>query len=482
MQSPAKLKTNQDKLKYFYRAKELLRLEHNAKGAEVGKTITLDEFRDWQKNDWEPRSKNVLNEINLIKEAEGITQEGINLEKKVEFEALKAQGKEDTSFDKGIDIKTIKKIGRGYPVVDPVEDFTTYTEVDPGTKVTVASTKVSWTDVEWDDAFTAVYSDKGADHFAGDFEHLLTIYASAIDIGGIISHYQLSNVLHGYYWIDNNAENGLFVMTWRDGSASYKIRAREFDAGTGYQDTYDSFLLNTPYYLKISRDEAVGTYGTYYVYIYSDSSRTVLVDTLSIALHTSKKDYRYVFAMASPEADTTTEGHTGYTENLDLQEGGGITISESLTLVENRSILAKMRINNIEQVILNESISALGRFRQTVSEVISLTEEWGGSLFENVIRITETLVVNEIASLKASYRQIFSETISLVEKPVSVLGKYIISVGEILKMNEIVSVFARIWEWTTKHTSNWTFGTKHETAWTEPTKHTTNWDWQNKNK
>jgi hypothetical protein len=44
MKTPKTLKSNQDKLKFLYRTEELLRLEHNERGAEVGKSITLEEF------------------------------------------------------------------------------------------------------------------------------------------------------------------------------------------------------------------------------------------------------------------------------------------------------------------------------------------------------------------------------------------------------------------------------------------------------
>ena len=45
-----------------------------------------------------------------------------------------------------------------------VEDFTTYTEVDPNSRITVSSTKVTWASVQRDeDAY--VYKDKGVNYF-----------------------------------------------------------------------------------------------------------------------------------------------------------------------------------------------------------------------------------------------------------------------------------------------------------------------------
>jgi hypothetical protein len=108
-------------------------------------------------------------------------------------------------------------------------------------------------------------------------------------------------------------------------STAFTIYLREYDATAGH--TTDSYVgsLATVYYLKIKRDEAVGTYGTLYCYIYSDSARTTLLDTLTVTLHTSKKDFQYIYGFNN-SADASTN-ISGYSENLDLT-GGVITATE----------------------------------------------------------------------------------------------------------------------------------------------------------
>ena len=70
----------------------------------------------------------------------------------------------------------------------------------------------------------------------------------------------------------------------------------------------------------------MGTYGTAYKKIYSDTDRITLLDTLSITLHTSKKNFRH--GMVATNYSDGTSGRTfyGQVSNLDLQEDAGVVI------------------------------------------------------------------------------------------------------------------------------------------------------------
>lgn len=200
-----------------------------------------------------------------------------------------------------------------------VVDFTTFTEVDPGTKIAVTSTKIDVTTMlDSDDA--RVYKDMGAGHFAGDFEHLITVYVNSSTVNGLANLvWGVSNTTTDE--VTNLGSNGHWLRMYDENGTNGSLAFREMDGGAAYDDgTGLTLSLNTPYYLKCKRDEAVGTYGTVYVYIYSDSGRTTLVDTLSIAVHSSTKDYQYVYAYAGWGSEAGAYSWTGYTENLDLQE------------------------------------------------------------------------------------------------------------------------------------------------------------------
>jgi len=55
-------------------------------------------------------------------------------------------------------------------IPDPDEDFSTYTEEDPETLVTVTSSRVTWAGTAPNNV-AYVCDDKTADHFDGDFTH-----------------------------------------------------------------------------------------------------------------------------------------------------------------------------------------------------------------------------------------------------------------------------------------------------------------------
>jgi len=196
------------------------------------------------------------------------------------------------------------------------EDFTTYTEVDPNSRITKTADRVTWTDLtRKEDAY--VYKDKGVDHFNGDFEHLITIYLDAATTGGRTGAlWGLTNIVDDEKGIADANEDELLVFFYYDGTDHW-IYLREYHGGVATTDRCVC-ALDTPYYLKIKRDESIGTYGRLYCYIYSNPERTTLVDTLQVDLH-AKIDFRYIFSIQTYR-DEASGTISGYSENLDLQE------------------------------------------------------------------------------------------------------------------------------------------------------------------
>lgn len=199
-----------------------------------------------------------------------------------------------------------------------VEDFSTYVEVDPGSDIVKTATRVTWTDLPIN-LTSYVCFDKGVDHFDGDFEHLITVRLDASDTWGFTACWMIANEANDYFSIrDGGGDLQAVAFREMSGGTDYRLALIDIFAGVLSQDTWDGVALNTPYYLKIKRDEAVGANGTIYCYIYSDPARTNLLATLSVA-QDEKEDYRYIYGCAS-----NNEGYafkqTGYSENLDLQE------------------------------------------------------------------------------------------------------------------------------------------------------------------
>ena len=202
-------------------------------------------------------------------------------------------------------------------------DYTTFTETDPSNKLTVTSTKIDAAALPEED-IAHVVLDKGAGFFDGDFEHLLEGYVDAATVNGIHSGGWGVGDHANPETTDNTKGDSLF-MKLQEESAVAIFTASEHDNSNTYQDTV-SVNKDTLYYLKIVRDEAVGTYGTLYVYVYSDSGRTTLVDTASLALHTSKKDFRYLYGWLNYANEVGAYTFTGYVQNLDIQEAAATSI------------------------------------------------------------------------------------------------------------------------------------------------------------
>ena len=198
-----------------------------------------------------------------------------------------------------------------------VEDFTTYTEIDPENRVTVTSQEISFSDVNFRGTDTYVYSDKGVDHFDGDFEHLLTAQVSSIDTYALPIVWMLANTVDDKHGMLSSNEDFLLLEFYR-GDSGFQFRIQECVNGIEYEDVWTGTSVGTTYYVKILRDESVGSYGRLYCYIYSDSGRTNLLETLQLDLR-EKEDFRYIYAL-----NTDNNGQlyraSGFVKDLDLQE------------------------------------------------------------------------------------------------------------------------------------------------------------------
>lgn len=205
------------------------------------------------------------------------------------------------------------------------EDFTTWTEVDASSKVTITSDSVNWTDEGR--AITAyVYKDKGINYFSGSFDILLTARCKTSTAGDDgVTYWSVSNGIGTWRSIYVVGADDIIGLTEEHPSSPNEIRwyLREQANGSDYSSgTYFVPTTDTPYFLRIVRDETVGTYGTIYCYIYSDYNRTSLVQTLSLALH-KKADFRYIYAHMS-YGNTGSYYFTGSTSDMAITLMSGI--------------------------------------------------------------------------------------------------------------------------------------------------------------
>jgi len=275
------------------------------------------------------------------------------------------------------------------------EDFTTYTENDANGRFTVTSSKIDVSGLRRDDQGHYVYKDKGVNHFDGDFEFLFE--ASVADVGSDDSSWMymvmVANAVNDFKGLEGASEDCIAadVYPYRPNDGDYRWGLQELDSGTGYLDySYAGYTFDTLYYLTLKRDENVGTYGTAYLYVYSDAARTTLVDSYSIALHTSKKDYQYIYGVsARGDSPTAAEAITGYVQNLDLQEAATETVTTT----------AKARI---KQTGISKTIQAKARIKAEVSKTLTargrIKQEGISKQVQSKARIKQVDITKTISS------------------------------------------------------------------------------------
>jgi len=171
----------------------------------------------------------------------------------------------------------------------PLEDFATYTEVDPNGHISIGvpSSLCSVSGLTRnEDAY--VYSDKGAAHFSDAFVH----YEKVSGLSGV-------NEGLGLCWaLTNSIDDWVGLCNAHDVAIGLYCRADISyfaldNAVTGSQDLSIK-LPGTDFYLTIRRSPST----MITCEIYSNVERTSLLDSISVAVGAAQT-YRYIFAVNS---------------------------------------------------------------------------------------------------------------------------------------------------------------------------------------
>jgi len=194
----------------------------------------------------------------------------------------------------------------------PVEDYTTYTEVDPNNHIFLVGTNhIDATLTREEDAY--LYKDRGVDHFQ-DFAHLVDARSPAyISPFGTVLVWGVSNVVDdAYAWTW-----GFTVELYAFSSLNYDVRLRTKGGTGGWGSagvaSSTKFSYGTWVYLKIIRS---GT--SLKCEIYSNAARTNLLETLEVTVGATEA-YRYIYACSSWNTGIINTQEVDI-ENLDLQE------------------------------------------------------------------------------------------------------------------------------------------------------------------
>jgi len=203
-----------------------------------------------------------------------------------------------------------------------MQDLTTYTESDALGRLSETAARVTWTNLQVTDDQIYLYKDFGVGYFGTNFTVDFTFdqtastqnasyvyfmgFANALndwavlitgtDLFGLeVIHQNIPNRVQ--LWIRGRANNGSFSD---DGSIGYTITD------------------GTVYYMRLVRDNSVGTYGTVYLYIYSDAAHTTLLSTLTATLPDTMASFRYLLPVMSYDGSSSTDTCSGYVENINF--------------------------------------------------------------------------------------------------------------------------------------------------------------------
>lgn len=192
----------------------------------------------------------------------------------------------------------------------PYENFNTYTDVEPDDRIQKTSTHIDAYLIQSENSY--VYKDFGLNYF-GDFEH-------SIDIRQVDD--SPTNWFTGFSWGMANViepiKNGedtktkIAVGFYQSGSSGlWKVTLNELYNGTWYVDAGSNCPINTWRYLRIEK------HGTLFTCkIYSDLTRTNLIETLKLSLHTDH-EFRYLYAVS-----TRNNNDAGNYANVDIENLG----------------------------------------------------------------------------------------------------------------------------------------------------------------
>lgn len=194
-----------------------------------------------------------------------------------------------------------------------LEDFTTYTKVDPNNHINIVSgTHIDYFDYMNETAY--VYKDFGVNAF-NDFVHLIDVKSiSSTGVGndeGCVAVY--ANDIGGAYTLANASKTLILVDIWGHvvGDPLGIAVSESYGGSTSSSAIIGPLSWNTWYYLKVVKS---GT--SFKCYIYTDSARTNLFGTPSLTLN-GNWNFRYAYPVNNWDFGVANSGEI-YVDNYDL--------------------------------------------------------------------------------------------------------------------------------------------------------------------
>jgi len=199
---------------------------------------------------------------------------------------------------------------------DSYQDFTSFTESDPGYELTVDnSRKVTFAGLGTPDD-TLLYKDFGANYFQGDHKVFYKLTVTAFNQYGLVGAALSSHA----ECLDTRRTNTREYNSWWLYSDPTSSASEEGDGSTtAYKNdpALNDFLTEGTYYVRLFRDE---TNSRIKITFFYDEDMTVEILSFYKAITDSSPALRYLIAVESYGSSGTTGGHNGYIEDMILHK------------------------------------------------------------------------------------------------------------------------------------------------------------------
>jgi len=200
------------------------------------------------------------------------------------------------------------------------EDFTTYTETDPGADIAKTANTITLTNFDGRNTDSCVYYDYGVNYFSADFTHQFSFVRDSYT--GVLGHYMwmMANAVDDAQGIDT--ANGDFIGVK---CVSNDLQLAICENGTLRTTQYNNFLDDVRYYVTVNRDDDAGAASTGRMTVtvctgnYSGGYRSTVMSTLTLDCSAGEQnDFRYLYAVNSSNDATAGTVVTGTIDHMEL--------------------------------------------------------------------------------------------------------------------------------------------------------------------
>jgi hypothetical protein len=231
------------------------------------------------------------------------------------------------------------------------ENFTTFTETDPNSHITVDSAaKVSYTLFGLTES-GRLFVDKGLNHFSADFTHQFEVtWSSGAAASTVMWQYMLSSTIGTVVTLRASGTDDYIGFLCYNGDFFIEF----LHNGTQYADSWAGPVVQgTLYFITIVRDDDGGANNTgrYTCYIRTGSHVGTLVDTLVVdAPVGGQDDFQYLYGVNGHGAASGGNSGNGFTQNLELNEGAYLISKIGAVAIETIAKVFGVAIATIRKI------------------------------------------------------------------------------------------------------------------------------------